>query len=128
MAIFNYSLTPAQILTLYSNAASPLVTWTQPPPIIYGTALGSQQLDANAIVPGAFSYYPTNGAVLHAGTNALSVTFTPSDLIDYSTETNSVSLVVSRAPLTVATANASRPLWRRQSCSCHEGALNTPGP
>jgi len=86
----------------------PLVTWTNPGPIIYGTPLRSSQLDAAANVPGNFAYSPTNGTVLDAGTNMLSVLFTPTDTVDYSSAAGSVSLVVSPAYLTVTAANASR--------------------
>jgi uncharacterized repeat protein (TIGR03803 family) len=95
--------------TLTVTQAVPLVTWTNPVPIIYGTALNSEQLDAAANVPGSFAYNPTNGSVLNAGTNTLSVIFTPSDTVDYSSATNIVSVVVANAPLTVTAANTNRP-------------------
>ena len=85
------------------------VTWTNPAPIIYGTPLGSTQLNATANVAGNFAYTPTNGSILSAGTNTLSVIFTPTDTVDYNSATNMVSLVVSPAPLTIAsglTANS----------------------
>ena len=88
---------------------TPILSWTNPAPITYGTALSSNQLNATANVPGSFAYNPTNGTVLNAGTNTLSVIFTPTDTVDYSSVTNTVSLVVSPAPLTVTAANASRP-------------------
>jgi hypothetical protein len=86
----------------------PLMTWTNPAPITYGAPLTSNQLNATANVPGGFAYNQTNGAVLDAGTNTLSVIFTPADTTDYSSVTDSVSLVVSPAPLTVTAANANR--------------------
>jgi hypothetical protein len=61
-------------------------------------------------VPGTFAYFPTNGTVLDAGTNTLSVIFTPADTVDYASVTDSVSLMVSPAPLTVTAADASRPV------------------
>ena len=80
----------------------PLITWTNPAPITYGTALSSNQLDATASVPGSFAYTPPNGTVLNAGTNTLSVVFTPTDTVDFSSTTNTVSLVVSSATGTIA--------------------------
>ena len=80
--------------TLTVLQAAPLLTWAVPAPITYGTALGSNQLNATASVAGSFDYSPTNGAVLDAGTNTLSVNFTPTDTVDYSNATSSVSLVV----------------------------------
>ena len=82
------------------------ITWTTPAPITYGTALSSNQLNATANVPGSFAYNPANGTVLNAGTNILSGTFTPTDTVDFRSVTDSVSLVVSPAPLTVTVSNA----------------------
>ncbi len=88
--------------------AAPLVNWPGPSPIIYGTALNSNQLDATANVPGTFAYTPPAGPVLNAGTNTVSVIFTPADAVDYSSVTDHVSLVVTPASLTVTAANAAR--------------------
>jgi len=74
--------------------ATPLLTWTNPAPIYYGTLLGSNQLSASANVPGTFAYSPTNGALLNSGTNTLSAVFTPTDSTDYSSVNGSVSLAV----------------------------------
>ena len=86
----------------------PLVMWTNPVSITYGSALSTNQLNATANVPGSFAYNPTYGTVLNTGTNTLSVVFTPTDTVDYGSVTNTVSLVVSPALLTVTAANASR--------------------
>ena len=59
-------------------------------------------------MPGSFAYNPTNGTVLNAGTNTLSVIFTPTDTVDYSSVTDNVNLVVSPTPLTVTANNATR--------------------
>ena len=88
---------------------TPILAWTNPAPITYGAPLTSNQLNATTSVPGSFAYNPTNGTVLDAGTNTLSVIFTPADTVDYSSVTNSVSLVVLPAPLTVTASNASQP-------------------
>jgi hypothetical protein len=95
--------------TLTIGKAASVVTWTNPAPIIYGTALGTNQNDATANVPGNFVYNPTNGVVLNVGTNTLTVVFTPTDLVDYNPSTNTVSQVVLSAPLSVTANNASRP-------------------
>ncbi len=94
--------------TLTVGQVAEAITWAIPAPIIYGTALSSNQLDAAANVSGSFAYNPTSGAVLNAGPQTLSVIFTPTDTLDFSSLTNSVSLLVSRAPLTVTASNASR--------------------
>jgi O-glycosyl hydrolase len=107
VAIFNTALMPAQVLNLYSNAAA-VVTWTKPGRIIYGTALSTNQLDAIATVPGTFAYTPANGTVLNSGDYTLSVIFTPANTVDYSSITDTVSLVVSAAPLTVMANNQTK--------------------
>jgi uncharacterized repeat protein (TIGR03803 family) len=83
------------------SATTPLINWTTPAPISYGTALGSAQLDASAADPttggplsGSFVYSPGTGAILPSGSTTLTATFTPTDLIDYTTASQSVSLVV----------------------------------
>ena len=64
--------------------ATPVVTWTNPPAIVYGTPLGPAQLDATASTPGTFTYTPAAGTVLSAGAGqTLSVTFVPDDTADY---------------------------------------------
>ena len=93
------------IATLTIARETPVITWSNPASISYGTALGPSQLNATANVPGNFAYTPTNGTVLAAGTQTLSVLFTPSDTADYTTASASVSLLVSPAPLTITANN-----------------------
>jgi hypothetical protein len=62
------------------------------------------QLDATASVPGTFAYSPAAGAVLKAGSQTLSVTFTPTDTTDYTTATGSVTLDVAQATPTITWA------------------------
>jgi Divergent InlB B-repeat domain len=80
--------------TLQVNQATPKVTWAKPAAITYGTALSSTQLDATASVPGTFVYSPGAGAVLPEGTQTLSVTFTPTDTTDYTTQTATTTIDV----------------------------------
>jgi len=86
-----------QAFTLTVGKVLPAVTWTTPAPITYGTALSSSQLDATASVAGRFTYTPAVGTVPTAGTDQLSVTFTPTDSADYSPVTSTAELVVNRA-------------------------------
>jgi len=103
-----YGTTNSLAATL-SVALLPQITWTNPAPINFGTALSSNQLDATAKVPGSFVYNSRIGTILRAGTYTLSVVFTPTDTNDYLTASNNVSLVVQPAPLTATGSNASRP-------------------
>ena len=49
------------------DQTTPVVTWTAPAEIVYGTALSETQLNATASVPGIFTYTPSAGAMLPAG-------------------------------------------------------------
>jgi RHS repeat-associated protein len=81
--------------------ATPTVTWPTPSPMAYGTPLSPTQLDASALIAGSFGYTPVAGAVLTAGAHSLSVTFTPSDAVDYNTVTQSVQLTVNPVAPTI---------------------------
>jgi hypothetical protein len=59
------------------------------------------QLNATANVPGTFSYSPKEGTVLSAGSHTLTVTFTPSDTVKYTTATATVTLQVRQATPTI---------------------------
>jgi hypothetical protein len=82
-----------------STAAT--ITWATPSAISYGTALSSTQLNATASVPGTFVYTPAAGAVLTAGTQTLSVAFTPTNTSTASSATASVQLTVNKGTPTI---------------------------
>src|SRR5206468_3172646 len=71
--------------TLTILKVAPSITWPVPAPITYGTALNVAQLNASADVSGTFRYSPAAGTVLPYGPHILSVTFTPTDAVDYAT-------------------------------------------
>jgi hypothetical protein len=89
----DYTTATASV-TLTVNQATPIVTWATPAAIFSGTALSATQLDATASVPGTFVYTPALGATPPVGNDTLSVTFTPTDNIDYSAVTATVTLAV----------------------------------
>ena len=77
--------------------ATPVITWANPAAIVYGTALGTMQLNATANVPGTFFYTPAAGTVPNAGpAQALSAVFTPDDLTTYSTAAATVTIDVAK--------------------------------
>jgi len=78
------------------NKLTPVVEWTKPNSISYGTVLGGEQLNAQTGVDGSFVYNPLAGTTLPEGTHALSVIFVPEDQVNYNTAVSVVSLVVSR--------------------------------
>jgi hypothetical protein len=97
----NFSTASATV-TLTVGKATPAIIWPTPGAIISGTALSSTQLDATASVAGSFAYSPALGTVLAAGSQTLTVTFTPTDSNDYSTATGSVTLTVNQAVPTLS--------------------------
>ena len=79
------------------QAAMPTLTWASPNPISFGTPLSGTQLDATASVPGTYMYSPAAGTILNTGPQTLSVTFTPSDNVNYLQATASVLLTVTKS-------------------------------
>ena len=94
--------------TLSITQVTPTITWAAPAVITYGTPLNGAQLNATSTAAGTFTYTPAAGAVLSAGSQRLSVVFTPTDSTDYNSASSSVTLTVNPAVLTVTAANASR--------------------
>jgi len=94
-------------VTYTVGKATPVVTWSNPASITYGTALSVAQLNATASVPGAFVYSPAAGIVLGVGTQTLSVTFAPSDTANYTTASKTVSLTVTQAASTTTITSIS---------------------
>jgi hypothetical protein len=97
----DYASTGAAV-ALVVNKATPIITWPTPAPITYGTALSSIQLDATANVSGTFVYTPPSGTLLAVGNQTLSVTFTPTDSVDYISATKQVTLVVTQPAITLS--------------------------
>jgi hypothetical protein len=94
--------TATATVALTVNKALPTITWAAPGAITSGTALSSTQLDATASVPGSFAYSPAAGSVLAAGAQTLTVIFTPTDAVDYSTASVSVTLTVNQGIATLS--------------------------
>jgi hypothetical protein len=85
------------------------LTWATPAAITYGTPLSATQLNATSGgVAGTFVYSPAAGAVLAAGSQTLSVMFTPTDTADYGSQIATVNLQVNKAALVVTPNPASR--------------------
>jgi hypothetical protein len=102
----NYQGTASGTLTI--TRATPTITWATPAAITYGTALSGAQLNATASAAGTFGYSPAAGTVLGAGTQTLSVSFTPADATNYTTATMTVQLTVLKAALSVKADDQSR--------------------
>ncbi len=83
-------------VTYSVGQATPIITWANPAAIPSGTALSGTQLNATANVPGTFAYTPAAGTVLSPGSHQLSVVFTPTDAVDYTSAKAQVSILVSQ--------------------------------
>jgi Flp pilus assembly CpaE family ATPase len=81
-------------VSLKVGKAAPTVTWAAPEPIAQGAALSAAQINAMATVPGSFAYRPKAGEILAPGVHELSVTFTPTDTLNYTAVRAAVSLTV----------------------------------
>ena len=91
-------------VTINVLQATPTLTWAEPATIVYGTALGGTQCNAAASytvggstvdVPGTFTYNPAAGTILPVGNGqTLSVTFTPTDMTDYTTASATATINV----------------------------------
>ena len=100
----DYAPATAQV-TLVVNKATPAITWAAPASITFGTPLSATQLNATANVPGTFVYTPATGTVLGAGSQTLSVSFTPTDAVDYAPASTQVTLVVNKAAPVITWTN-----------------------
>lgn len=104
----NYSVTAVNG-ALSVTAATPVISWSTPATISYGTALGTTQLNASSTVPGTFAYSPAAGTVLNVGSHTLSTTLTPTDSTDYTTVANTVSITVNKATPAMTLTASSNP-------------------
>ena len=83
---------------------TPLITWPNPAAVVFGTALGSAQLNPSTNVSGTFAFNPPAGTVLPAGTHTLATAFTPADTDHYFEAQATVTLSVTKAQTSVTLA------------------------
>jgi hypothetical protein len=76
--------------------AAPVITWSNPANITYGTPLSATQLNATANTPGVFTYTPASGTVLNVGTHTLHVDFVPTDTVNYANASKDVSITITQ--------------------------------
>ncbi|MCL2659943.1 MAG: hypothetical protein FWD64_05430, partial [Acidobacteriaceae bacterium] len=96
-ATYNTVTKSVSLTVKAKTVTTPVVTWVAPAAITYGTALSATQLSATANVPGTFSYLPGVGTVFAAGSQRITLTFTPDDPTSYSTVTKVMGLTVNKA-------------------------------
>jgi hypothetical protein len=87
-----------------------VVSWSQPATIVYGTPLGAAQLNATANVAGTFAYSPGAGSMLSArASHALTATFTPADVTNYTGGPVTTAIAVAAAALTIRANDTAKP-------------------
>jgi hypothetical protein len=97
----NAEFAPASAFRSFTIAkATPVLTWDTPADIVFGTPLGSGQLNAQVqgMISGSYGYSPGPGTVLGVGdAQTLQVTFTPTDTTRYNTAIATVQINVTSA-------------------------------
>ncbi|OGU17633.1 MAG: hypothetical protein A2076_09125, partial [Geobacteraceae bacterium GWC2_53_11] len=94
-------------LLLRLTKTTPVIIWSNPADITYGTALDATQLNATANVAGTFAYTPAGGTILSAGAGqSLSVTFTPADTVNYTSPSAMVVINIAKASQTISFGTA----------------------
>ena len=84
--------------TLVIAKATPTITWATPASITTADGLSAKQLNATASVAGVFTYTPAIGTKSTVGKKDLSVSFVPTDSINYTSVVTNNSIVVRTAP------------------------------
>jgi hypothetical protein len=107
----NYTGNTSSAITQGVSQATPTVTWPTATSISYGQTLLSSTLSGgsavnggSATVIGSFAF-TTPGTMPGAGTASQSVTFTPTDKIDYTGVTSTVNVTVNPASVTITASS-----------------------
>ncbi len=87
-----------QSVTITVTPATPTINWSNPAPIVHGTALSAAQLNATVNASGSFEFVPPAGTVLNAGNaQALTVNFIPENTTNFLPASRTVFIGVTRA-------------------------------
>lgn len=106
----NFKTSTSSALSLTVSKITPVITWAAAPTISYGAALSATQLNATSGgVAGAFIYIPAAGTILATGANSLSVTFTPSNITNYTVVSATNSITVTQSSSSILMASNSSP-------------------
>ncbi len=112
----DYTNVTGSVSVTANNATSPTVSvWPTASALTYGQTLASSALaGGSASVQGTFAW-TTPSIVPSAGTSAESVTFTPTDTIDYNTVAGPVSLTVYKVTPSVSSWPTASPITYGQT-------------
>lgn len=79
------------------------IVFPVPASVEQGTILGAETLNATSNIAGTFFYDPPAGTELIAGSNPITATFTPDDLVTYPVRSVTVPFQVTAGPLEIST-------------------------
>jgi CBS domain-containing protein len=126
----NYSAVVGSVNVTVLQATPTVSVWPTAGPITYGQTLTSSTLTGgSASVPGSFAF-TTPSTAPNAGTASQSVTFTPTDAINYSAVVGSVNVTVLQATPTVSVWPTAGPITYGQtlaSSTLTGGSASVPG-
>lgn len=123
-----YSASQTAVLLTVAKA-TPAIAWPAPDPIAHGAALSGAKLNATASVAGSFAYSPAAGEILKPGAHELTVTFTPTDTLNYTTARAAVVLTVTEQLPSIITWSEPSPISYGTALSATElnAASSVPG-
>ena len=93
----NYTLTQPTLSANITKATPTVTTWPTASAITEGQALSASTLSGGSASPGGIFAFTTPTTTPLAGTANQSVTFTPTDAVNYNTVVGSVSVTVNEA-------------------------------
>jgi hypothetical protein len=105
------------VVAANTGKSSPLISWSAPAAISYGTALSSTQLNATASVAGTFTYTPAAGTVLKTGTQTLSAVFSDRHRADHRESSHSGNHVGFARPHRARNSPGLSPAGRYRECT-----------
>ena len=104
----NYSISYVPGVLTVTQATPTVSAWPTAAAITYGSTLANSTLSGGTASVGGSFAFTTPTLAPAAGTAAQSVTFTPTDNIDYKSVTGTVNVTVNKAALTVTANNQSK--------------------
>ena len=99
----NYALTQPTLTATITPANPVVTTWPSASAISYGQTLAASTLSGGSATPAGTFAFTTPSTAPNAGTAVQSVTYTPTDTVDYNTASSTVSVTVNKAAPSVAT-------------------------
>jgi general stress protein 26 len=96
----NYDFTYVEGTLTITEKTIPEITWANPASSVYGSAIGTSVMNAQASTAGTFTYSFAADSIFNAGTYQLNVEFVPTDNVLYESTQASVEYTVTKATIT----------------------------